>query len=129
MRGRRLVSSERGTEARRRRPASGGGGSSPVTGEQGRGFLARVRWRRRDHTRCECWGLGRRETQGDIVFVGLGCIPGTDTYPQAYSRIAKLIKNRILRRYVSGAYPTRIRIGYVSDTRYAPSATYPCNVA
>ena len=103
----------------------GGGGSSPVIDEQGRGFHARVHWRRRDRTRCERRGLGHR---GDIVFVGLGRIPNTDTYPQAYSKIAKLIKNRILRRYVLGACRTRIRIGNVSDTRYAPSATYPCNV-
>ena len=37
-------------------------------------------------------------------------------------------KNRILLGYVSDAYRTRIRIRYVSDTRYASSSKYPCNV-
>ena len=38
----------------------------------------------------------------------------------------KIIKIRILRGYVSKAYPTRIRIRYVSDTRYAALVAYPC---
>ena len=35
----------------------------------------------------------------------------------------------ILHGYVSTAYPMRIRIGYVSDTGYAPSLAYRGNVA
>ena len=46
----------------------------------------------------------------------LGRIGRPDTYLTAYPTFAKIIKNRILRGYVSGAYRTRIRIRYVSDT-------------
>jgi hypothetical protein len=55
-------------------------------------------------------------------------IPHIDTYQARVSYFRKINKNPILRRYVSVPYRTRIRIGYVSDTRYACALAYPCNI-
>ena len=51
-----------------------------------------------------------------------------DTYQVTYSIFPKLNKNRIIAGYVSKPYRRRIRIGYVSDTRYGIFLTYPCYV-
>ena len=59
--------------------------------------------------------------------MGLGRILEADTYQPTYPIFAKIIIIRILGGYVSIAYPVRIRIRYVSDTRYATKLTYPCN--
>ena len=82
-----------------------------MTVEQGRGVCVRVRWRRRDCTRCERQFLGRR---GDC-FVGLGRIPDTDTYPQAYSKNCEINKK---------SDTEQILIGSVSDA-VSVSETYP----
>ena len=112
-RGRGLVSSERGTDARRR-PASGGRGSSPVTGEQGRGFLARVRWRRRDRTRGERRGLGRRGDTGRHCFCWAGPYPRYRYVSTGVLKNCEINKKsdtlQIRIGRVSDAYPYRIRI-------------------
>jgi hypothetical protein len=74
----------------------------------------------------ECWRRGQRD-KGCLT--GLGCIYKADTYQPMYPIFTKIIKIRILGGYVSWAYRTCIHIRYVSDTRYAASWTYPCNIA
>jgi hypothetical protein len=56
-----------------------------------------------------------------------GRIQKADTYQPTYPKLAKIIKIQILRGYILTAYRSRIRIRYVSDTRYAPSWTYRGN--
>ena len=51
-----------------------------------------------------------------------------DTYQRKYRIFSAIIFFPILNGYVSVAYPKRIRIGYVSNTRYVAYLTYPCNV-
>ena len=92
---------------------------------------------RRSRAGCECDGATRASRGcpgvasgiGYAPVIGLGRIPKADTYQPTYLIIAKIIKIRILPGYVSMPYRTRIRIRNVSDTRYAPSCKYPCNVA
>jgi hypothetical protein len=111
-----------------------------VGGEQG-GRLRRVEARRRWPP---CVERGRRVASSRRDFTrrgdsgagtGHGRIEFRDTRvaglirtQQTYPEFVKIIKNRILRRYVSMAYPTRIRIRNVSDTRYGCFLKYPCFV-
>jgi hypothetical protein len=50
------------------------------------------------------------------------CPNGLDTYQSTYRNFVLFIFLPVLHRYVSTAYPVRIRIGYVANL------TYPCNV-
>ena len=119
-----LVAGERGRSSS---PASGGGDSLPAADGQraGQGITARVRWRRHE-VRASGPGVGDRGRE--CTRVGLGRIEWADTYRPTYSIFTKLTKNRILFRYVSITYPTRIRIGYLSDTGYGTSPAYPCYI-
>ena len=74
-----------------------------------------------------CLALGIEEGSA-LMFVGLGRIELADTYWPTYSIFTKLTKIQILLRHVSITYPTRIRIGYVSDTGYGTSLAYPCYI-
>ena len=112
-----------GAQTRRWRPASGGGGSSPVAG--GRRPASRVTVSQGGDA---AWGVGvsecgRRGQRDKGCLTGLGRIHNADTYQPTYPIFVKIIKIRILRRCVSLAYQTRIRIRirYVSDTQYAAS--------
>ena len=111
-------------EARRRWPAAGERGCG-VRGDEAQGAGAAVR-------DCGHRTLGRRGRGIRVclpgLLTGLGRIGRPDTCRMAYPICTKIIKNRILRGYVSWAYRTRIRIRYVSDTRYVASGTYPCNI-
>jgi hypothetical protein len=125
--------------ARRRRAGSRGGrklrrGSSPVAAGGGRKS-------RRAHACCGAMRRGRRgkPRQGQQGYGGLllgwAVFASPDTscpqiryVPAHVSEFRENNKNQILPRYVSVAYLSRIRIRYVSDTRYAPSVKYPCNV-
>ena len=49
-----------------------------------------------------------------------------DTYPFVSFQRHCCRDTRTRRGYVSRPYPRRIRVGYVSDTGYAPSLPYPC---
>jgi hypothetical protein len=56
--------------------------------------------------------------RGRLVAVG---------YVSVREFLASLFRDTRTRRgYVSRPYPRRIRVGYVSDTGYAPSLPYPC---
>jgi hypothetical protein len=68
-----------------------------------------------------CW-VGPLSTKDDTP------CPASRYVSSHVSDFRKNNKKRILLGYVSNAYLSCIRIGYVSDTRYAPSWEYPCNV-
>jgi len=102
-----------------------------VAGERGCGVTARGCGAMRGRSRAGLRTADNRASgQRDKVclLTGLGCIGRQDTCRMAYAIYPKIIKKRILWGYVSWAYRTRIRIRYVSDTRYAASVTYPCNI-
>ena len=123
-----LIAGERG---RSLSPASRGGDSSPAADGRraGQGISPHVRWRRHEVRECGRRGLALGIEEGSArVFVGLGRIEWADTYRPTYSIFTKLTKIWILFRYVSITYPTRIRIGYVSDTGYDTSLAYPCYI-
>ena len=81
----------------------------------------------------ECGALLARATGDMRHVIGLGRIHKMvirrihelDTYQDAYPFFFKLIKIG----YLLDTYRTRIRYVSVSNTRYACSAKYPCNVA
>jgi hypothetical protein len=97
-----------------------------VAGEQGVAAGARVlrrgrrgkprQGRRGDMVTC-CWA-------GPYLLTLIRRVHKLDTYQPTYPNFAKKIKIG----YSSDTYPSRIRIRYVSDTRYTPSVEYPCNV-
>ena len=61
---------------------------------------------------------GPSGARGRLVAVG---------YVSVHEFLASLFRDTRTRRgYVSRPYPRRIRVGYVSDTGYAPSLPYPC---
>ena len=61
---------------------------------------------------------GPSGARGRLVAVG---------YVSVREFLASLFRDTRTRRgYVSRPYPRRIRVGYVSDTGYAPSLPYPC---
>ena len=61
---------------------------------------------------------GPSGARGRLVAVG---------YVSVREFLASLFRDTRTRRgYVSRPYPKRIRVGYVSDTGYAPSLPYPC---
>ena len=60
------------------------------------------------------YSIGHRGVQGGGM--DMGHIPPSETYRRASFQADSLGETLIRRGYASGAYPPRIRIGYVSDT-------------
>jgi len=114
-----------GMETPRRQ--SGGGGSSSVAGGQRAGDAQpRGDVTRSMHGRARVVQVRVSRTGICPFVIGLVRIP--KAVPTCLI-IAKIIKIWILPGYVSMSYRTRICIRNVSDTWYASSCKYPCNIA
>src|SRR6185437_10434899 len=109
-----LLCTRRGRPRAERRGRSGGGGKSGAGGAHGHGRSGAARGR----GRAEQCGRNERRARPASRDGGSSRIGArgrrADTYRLAYPIFMKIIKIRILRGYVSKAYPTRIHIRYIS---------------
>ena len=96
-----------------RRGRSGGGGRSGTGGTRP--------WEERSSTRP--WARGAARADRAVRAAGSSLL---DTYPFVSFQRHCCRDTRTRRGYVSRPYPRHIRVGYVSDTGYAPSLPYPC---
>ena len=106
-----ILSARRGRPRAERRGRSGGGGRSGTGGTRP--------WEERSSMRPS------EAAWADRAARAAGSSP-LDTYPFVSFQRHCCMDTRTRRVYVSRPYPRRIRVGYVSDTGYAPSLPYPC---
>jgi hypothetical protein len=98
-----------------------------VAGEQGVAAGARVL--RRDAAGATGAETGATGGYGDLLGWAVSANPDTPCPQIGYvpAHVSEF-REKIKIGYSSDTYPSRIRIRYVSDTRYTPSVEYPCNV-